>query len=551
MHPMLRFRASLLHVWPLAILLGVWCLLMVPASPAAGASDGAAAAEALPPQTFNILEFQIEGATVITRADIEEAVYPHMGEDKTVADVEKARAALQELYLNKGYQALVIAPPQDPSDGTILLQVTEARIGRLRVVGARYHSPEHLKREVPSLAPGTIPNFNDVEREVSAAYRADREVNLSFREVPPGSRAGAPPGTVDATLDVKDQLPVHGTVEVNNRQSENTEALRTSVSLSYDNLWQLGHSISFFYQVAPEKPSNSEVYSGSYLARFPDLPHTSFLVYGLRSKSDVASVGGSNVIGDGKIIGGRVIRVLPGTATYYQSVSGGVDYKDFNETVDLNVDQIPTPITYYPFTIAYNGTFNGEDRVISGTASTTFAFPNFLNTSDEQKFDEKRYDARPSFIYFQAGLDNTETFPHDIIVFARVEGFVADGPLISNEQFAIGGQDTVRGFLEAIALGDFGTDGTLELRSPSVAGYVDERVNDWRGHVFVDAGSVGIYHPLEGQKKRFDLASVGFGSRIKVLNALNGSVDFAFPVILSGIPDDDTRNVLFRVWGEL
>lgn len=74
----------------------------------------------------------------------------------------------------------------------------------------------------------------------------------------------------------------------------------------YDNLWQRGDSINFSYQTAPQDPSNTEVFSGSYLARVPD-SRLSLLVYGLRSNSNVASVGGISVIGNGDIVGGRVL----------------------------------------------------------------------------------------------------------------------------------------------------------------------------------------------------------------------------------------------------
>jgi len=74
--------------------------------------------------------------------------------------------------------------------------------------------------------------------------------------VTPALRAGDTPGTVDVDLNVEDKAPIHGTFEVNNRQSPNTTPSRISATAHYDNLWQEGDSFSFTYQVAPQRPKD-------------------------------------------------------------------------------------------------------------------------------------------------------------------------------------------------------------------------------------------------------------------------------------------------------
>lgn len=509
-----------------------------------GKADAGVAGKEASGRVFAAMEFDIRGATLIERGEIEEAVYPFLGPDKTADDMEQARAALEQLYQHKGYQTVVVSiPPQDPDAGVIRLQVTEAKVGRLRVRGARYHSPEQIKSEVPSLAEGQVPNVTQAEQELIAVNQQPD------RRVFPVMRAGITPGTVDVDLQVEDSLPLHASSELNNRRSESTKPLRLVTSIGYDNLWQLGHSINFTHQVAPERPSDAQVYSGSYLARFPQLPGYAFLVYGYTSDSNVATVGTTNVIGAGKAVGGRVIRTLPGSAQFFQSVSGGLDYKDFDENVALGGSEIQTPITYYPFTIGYSAQVIKEKSSTNLGADVVFSFRGL--GSDNAEFDQKRYEASDSFIYLRTTADYTQTLPYDLALFTRFEGQIANGPLISNEQLAVGGLDTVRGFLEAIVLGDYGVVGSLELRSPSVGKYIDARVNDWRFHAFLDAASASIYQPLPGQQQTYGLASVGVGTRIKLLEALNGSVDLAFPILSNGVNADDGESVLFRVWGEL
>ncbi len=103
--------------------------------------------------------------------------------------------------------------------------------------------------------------------------------------------------------------------------------------MHYDNLWQLGHSLSFSYQVAPQRSSDAQVFSGSYLARVTD--SVNFLLYGLTSDSNVATVGGLNIVGPGQTIGGRAVITLPTRDSFFHTISLGADYKHFGQTVDL------------------------------------------------------------------------------------------------------------------------------------------------------------------------------------------------------------------------
>jgi hemolysin activation/secretion protein len=513
-----------------------------------GAAAGAS--EARPPvPPFDIDAYEVKGATLLTAGEIETAVYPFLGPGRSEADVEQARGAIEALYQQKGYQTvLVTVPTQDPGAGVIRIDVNEVKVGRLRVRGSRYHSLEQIKAEAPSLAEGRVPNFNQAEKDLATLNQ------LPDRRVTPVLRAGATPGTVDVDLVVEDSLPLHASVEVNNRKSQDTEPLRVVSDIRYDNLWQLGHSVSFSYQVAPQRPSDAQVWAGSYLARVPAVPELSFLVFGYRSKSDVATLGATDVIGDGRAVGGRVIWSLPGAADFFHSVSGGVDWKDFDEVIAVGSGETEAPITYYPFTVAYSAVARGETSVTQAGANVVFNFRGL--GSDEETFDNKRFEASDSFIYLRTNASRSEDLPHDLVLFGRFEGQVASGALVNNEQIAAGGQDTVRGFLEALALGDYGFVGAVELRSPSLAPWVGklgggQAVDEWRFHVFVDGAVLGLFDALPEQENRFDLASIGIGTRIKLFKALTGAVEFALPLVSGGVSLDDTQWVQFRVVGEL
>jgi hemolysin activation/secretion protein len=515
------------------------------AQPAAGQhapapAQNAPASEA-PVQHLDINEYRVQGVHLLTQKEVEAAVYPYLGPGRTSEDVEKARAALEKVYNTKGYQTVAVEiPPQQVRNGIVTLKVVEGKVGRLTIKGSRYYSLDVIKEEAPSLAEGTVPNFNDVQKDiVSLNQQPDRKVT-------PTLRAGVTPGTVDVDLNVEDTLPVHGSLEINNRYSQNTTPLRLNATVSYDNLWQLGHSLSVSYQVAPENPTDAQVFSGSYLARFPTVSWLGILLYGLDSNSNVATIGSTNVAGKGQVIGTRAIVTFPGEQGFFQQLSAGIDYKHFDENVTLGASSSASPITYYPLNATYTATWQGDTSLTQLDAGVTVDLRG-LGSSPEE-FDTKRFNSGGDFTYFKGDLSRTQDLPASLQIYGKVQGQVASQPLVNSEQFSGGGLDTVRGYLESEVLADNGAVGSLELRSPSLASMAGPTVNDWRFFVFGDGGIFTIYSPLPEQQSKFYLASVGAGSRFQLLQYLNGYIDVAVPMTQGPATSAYAARIDFRVW---
>jgi hemolysin activation/secretion protein len=299
-----------------------------------------------------VREYRVRGAHKLTKLEIEEVVYPYVGPARTEQDVEQARAALEKAYKDKGYQAASVqVPPQQARHGVVVLRVNEGVVGRLRVTNSRYFSLNRIKTDAPSLAESSVVDFNAVTRDIVGLNQ------LPDRQVTPALRAGVEPGTVDIDLNVKDKLPLHGSVELNNRYSADTTHLRLNGSFSYGNLWQLAHSLGFSFQVSPVDFSEVKVFSGYYLARFPRLPWFSLLVSGTKQDSDVNTLGGIGVVGKGEVLGVRGIFTLPQGKDFYHSITFGSDYKHFDQNVTVTDAALKTPVTYYPFSIAYGATW--------------------------------------------------------------------------------------------------------------------------------------------------------------------------------------------------
>lgn len=535
-----RWGARLLRVAALSVTCGV---AAVPAL--------AQEAEAPPAdeRRLDIWEYRIEGATTLAQTEIERAVYPFLGPGRRVSEVERARASLEKAYADKGFQTVAVeVPEQQVTDGVVILKVTEGAVGRLRVRGSRYYSLDQIKAEAPSLTEGELPNFNDVSRDiVGLNQQPDRRVT-------PTLRAGVAPGTVDVDLQVEDRLPLHGSIELNNRYSADTSELRLSASLRYENLWQLGHSFTLSYQVAPEDRDDGEVYSASYLARFPRTPEFSLLGYAVKNESDISTLGGVSVIGRGETLGLRGLLTLPGSEDgFFHQATFGLDYKHFDELVGFGDggDQ-SAPITYYPVTAEYSASWYTDTEKTEAGFGLTFNLRGL--GSSEADFLNKRDNARGDFIYLRAHAEHTRPLPAEFELFGRIEGQLSDQPLVSSEGISAGGLDTVRGYLESESLGDNGLIGRIELRSPSLAalggGWSDGVVNDWRVYLFGDGALLAVLEPGAEQDDDFSLASVGIGSTVQLLDHLRSTLDLGVPLVEQGDTEAGDPRLHFRVWGE-
>jgi hemolysin activation/secretion protein len=470
---------------------------------AVATADATAAAQEL--ETFDVWEYRVLGATVLEPPAVEGALYGHLGPGKTIEDVETARQALEAAFRAGGFNTVFVDIPEQTVDrGVVRLNVTEGKLDRVRVTGARYFSNRRILARLPALQAGGVPEFARVQTELAALNRETPD-----RAVTPVLRAGRFPGTVDMELRVQDDLPLHGSVETNDRYSANTSELRASVNLGYHNLWQRAHSASLQYQTAPEEPEEAEVLAGTYIARFERTPAI-LALYAVDTSSDVATLGALSVLGKGTIFGARAIRPMEPVGSFFHNLTFGLDLKDFDEAITVTEDEdLATAIKYNNWSASYGFGWTLPKSTSEFSVGAAWGVRGLGN--DDAEFEEKRFKARANYLYLTgAAAHSREVFGAARFV-TRLNWQYANTPLISNEQFSVGGATSVRSYLEAEQLGDLGMSLSAELHSPSFLR--TERIVDLHMFGFVDLGSVAIEDPLPDQDSRGRLLSAGAGLR--------------------------------------
>ena len=475
--------------------------------------------------------------------DIEAVLYPLLGPDKQFADVDTARSALEKAYHDRGFGTVFVdIPPQEIKDGIVRLHVTEARLHERKIEGARYFSEREIAAALPAAQVGTVPSLTALQQQLAAVNSQTPD-----RTVVPVLKAGPVPGTLDLDLKVSDNLPLHGSLELNDYYSTNTDPLRATASLSYANLFAAFDSIGLQYQWSPQSPNQVGVIDATYGSR-PFWGGYRLSGYFIDSDSNlaIAEVGGAGstgLIGKGQIAGVRFSFPSMLTSEVSQAVSLGLDYKHFRNLISQTgaadspggtggAATTVTPISYTNLALTYSGAL----RLPHFEGELTIA-PNFgLRTggSGAAAFENDRFLARPNYANLRWDGSLTYKAPAGFRLTVRLAGQATRDPLISNENYSIAGSDGVRGYLEAEELGDSAIKGTLQLQSPTFSWPVARLFNAF---VFFDAGRTHVYDalkdandPSKDQPEHAELESWGIGLNLLPFQPVTGVLLWADPL---------------------
>ena len=489
---------------------------------------------------FPIYEFEVKGNSLLAVDTIEAAVMQHMGETQTLKNVEAARAALAQAYQDAGYLTVVVAiPEQNVDSGVVQLQVTEAPVERLRVVGAQYTLPSAVVQRLDQAQEGRVPNFTVLQQQLDSVNRS-ADIKVS-----PVLKAGKTPGTVEVQLDVEDQLPLHGSVEVGNRQSPNTTPTRVSAALRYDNLWQAGHSLGMTMQASPEQLSETGVLTANYMVPL-GTGGNALTTYLVSSRSQFASLAGGGSLGASDTLGLKYAQSFGLQDGLMQTLTWGADYKHIlqSDVGGLHENQL----RYLPLSLGYHGIWLGQPQATVADVGLVLGMRGLLGNSDRQ-FDAKRAQALASFAALRAGWQGSAELAGyaNWTLGAKVEGQLASGVLLPSEQFVGGGVDSVRGYLEGERSGDQALRASFEISSPNIklADLLGWRI---RGLAFAEGA---VLQNLDTAAEVSHLLSLGLGARVSGPRGVNLMFDAAQALVDGDVRGGGTSAGAWRAHGRL
>jgi len=476
----------------------------------------------IPAPKFDIQRFEVVGDTVLGAESVQRLVTPFAGTQKDFGDVQRALEALEGAYRDLGYGVIQVQlPEQDITRGVVRFNIVQPKIGKVIVEGNQHFSTDNVRRSLPTVKEGDIPNSNDIARNLQiTAEHPVKQTNVLLR-------SGANEGVVDVNVRVKDDKPWRLVGTLDNTGTSDTGYLRLGLGYQHTNLFDRDHTLSLQYITSPSKLDQVSIYGIGY--RIPYYRHNSSLdLYGGYSDVDSGVVGNLfSVSGKGTIAGARWNYYLPKWQDVEHRAYLGLDYRAFQNNVTLGGVGFVPDITVHPVSAGYAGLkrMTSSEWAFNGSVSANVPGGNDGNAPD---FQRTRSGASQNYVILRAGTSFSHAFRNDWQSRVALHGQYTENSLIPGEQFGIGGNDTVRGYLPREAANDKGYAAQLEVYTPNWAenmGLSDK----WRTRVvgFYDFGGVSRNNTLPGEQAGKYLASTGLGLRLSYGKSVSLRVDLA------------------------
>jgi hemolysin activation/secretion protein len=564
---------------------------------------------------FVVRAYEIRGDTLLSTDTLMSIFAKRTGTNVTLSDITQAAADLQMEYRNRGYPTVrVEIPPQQLTNAIVKIRVFEGSLSEILVTQNRYFSSNNVMRALPSLHTNMIlvgPVFQEELDRANA--NQDRQI---YPQVEPGPREN----TTVLRLEVKDRLPLHAKVDFNNDNSPGTPQLRINTSATYQNLWQLEHSIGVQYGFSPEEYKTGsqwnwydqpEVANYGAFYRLPlggfgavdeqiarkggnfgyneatrkfQLPAPSgrpeLTLYASRSTIDtgVATLMNKNLyntngnsldrrdvqqgITINSALGSRLSLPLSTSAQFRSGLSTGFDYKEYQQTnyktniftltseildtisnpghvtTNINVSTIYSPVpttvqsvNYLPLALHYDASL----RDPWGTTSFGLGLSvNAWYSGSQSSLQSITGSTESSGHWFILSPTMSRDFliHTNWVLSLHGEGQWASEPLISNEQYGLGGVNSVRGYEEGDVLGDTGWWMGFEQKTPpeTIGMVYRNHPLTVRGSVYMEYGEVYLLDP-SGRQGSTALWGTGFGGVASVGANWEARFFFSWPLL--------------------
>lgn len=493
---------------------------------------------------FDISRFDVRGNTLLSADAIDRLLVPFTGSQRNFGHVQMALEALEAAYHKLGFNVVQVGlPEQELNHGVVRFEVIETRVGTLTVEGNKAYSEENIRNSVPGLVPGKTPNIADVSASLKLANEnPGKKTTLQLQ-------SGDKDDEVNALLKVADDKTWRVAASVDNGGNKSTGESQLTMQFQHANIADRDHVLSLQYTTTLEKPSQVSVYGVGYHVPLYALGDSIdlFASYSdVDSGSVLAGIYNLQVSGRGTVFGGRYNQILRRIGDYESRLSYGIDYKEFQNNVDLQGLQLGNDITVHPLSIAYTGVLSNADGELSFGITAMRNIPGGSQGSSAD-FNRVRQGAPAAYKLLRYNAGYMKVLPADWQMRVSFSGQTTNDALIPGEQFGAGGATTVRGFGERDVSNDIGHLFNAELYTPNFCSSLQTVATQCRALLFYDAARVRRNAPLPGEDAVGSIGSVGAGLRVSVDKYLTLQMDYGY-VVDGGLTKDKGHSRLhFRL----
>ena len=472
---------------------------------------------------FQITRFVVEGNTLLKEAAVNSVLNGFAGEHRTFNDVEHAVEALQKLYRARGFNLVkVTLPEQELNGGVVRLKVIETRLGKVSVVGNLHHSEANIRRSLPALNEGAMPNTDALSENLRIANEnPSKQVTLQLQ-------GSAQPASVDAVVHVVDEKTWLASLVFDNSGLDTTG--RNQVTAQYQNfdLWGLDHVFSLQYTTAIDDPHKINVYGAGYHIPFYSLSD-SLDVYGsysnIRAGSIVAGLVDLQVSGAGTVFGAHLKHDFARMDRYDSQLTFAFDHKAYQNDVDYAGMQLGGDVTVAPVSLSYVGQWVLPSTNVNFYLTGVHNVPGGSHGS-QADFTAARAGARRNYALLRYGAGYIRTLEYGWQVRLSLNGQWTQDALVPGEQFGVGGAASVRGLQERDLADDKGVTANAELHTPNLCAAFSGGRARCDLLTFFDDGHLSRNDALPGEPTRLSVDSAGVGFRLNVGRTLTAQLDY-------------------------
>ena len=487
----------------------------------------AAAVHAEGEPAFALRTLQLEGVTVFREGDLSPLLEHLIGRDVTLSQLEEAADAVATFYRARGYPfASAYVPPQEVSDGVVVIAVEEGRYGSVVIENESRLRDETVQNLLGPVRPGAVVEAQSL---TWAMRRLDGAAGVSARGV---FRPAGQPGTAELVVTVEDAKRASGYVMSDNFGDPSVGETRWTAAVQLDNLTGradraelrvVSSDGSFAGRVAYSLPSflqSGQYYWSAAYTAVRSRYGGPFAALEYTQRVDALQL---SLQGPGRGIGA----VGSGTAVAapYRLHELGLEYRR-HETSMLGV---VTPWELLTLSAGQSEEwpltrFAGVDRY---SARLTLGY---LHSPDPGVLAEDRLLLRSAglFATLNVSLSWRMRLPRDFVVTAGLEGQWASRNLHGSEKFGLGGPSGVRAYGTGDASGDEGWLVRFEVQRP----FTEAR---WTVFAFLDGGAVRKnkrpWRPEEDYSEA--RAGAGIGLSTPEQFPVSGRVEYAVPIQLT------------------
>ncbi len=460
-----------------------------------------------------VTAFHITGATVFSQAQLQSRVASLIGQELTLADLEKVAAEISRFYRSNGYfVARAYLPAQEIKDGVVEIAVLEGRIGN---VGVKLKAEGRLSESAVkqtitgSIKPGDVINEGRLERGLLLANDL-AGVSVDSTLVP-----GSSVGTSDLVVEARQTGVVSGGVDYDNFGNKFTGTSRVGASVNLNNTY--GDQVALRVMTSG---SGLKYGRAGYLLPIGNAGSKVGVAY---SRMDYQLGGAfSATHGEGYAAIASLYTIYPFIRSRNNNLYGQLGYdakhmvdKGNGSTIDDKFDDLyMAGLSGDSRDGLGGGGMNGYSATYSAGNIDLSGVPNSLGQ------DANGPKTNGNFTKINYNVSRVQRLTDNFSLYAAFSGQNASKNLDSSEKFILGGAAGVRAFPQGEATGDQGQLLNIELRRDlsnsnygnlQLIGFYDAGIIQLNRNPYGTSSSVPNNYSLSGAGIGVNLSQAGAG----------------------------------------